>query len=167
MRTSDLAKMTCTTAQSVDAIGDPWTLMILKELFLGTKKFDEFQAFTGVSPQLLSMRIRKLEKQRIIERKLYQKNPRRYEYKLTSKGIDLWPVMIALKQFSDRWKKWPKGRPLEIQHKECGHVTSGKMACAHCNEPIGAWNVTAIMSTEMIADRRAMSKKFQRKIKRA
>ena len=129
MRASQLVKMTCTIARSVDAIGDPWTIMIIKELFLGQRRFDDIQTYTGVSPHLLSVRMRKLEKQGIVQRHLYQQRPTRYEYRLTEKGLDLWPVLVALKDWSAKWGRWPGGEPLNIRHKTCGHVTMLK-ACA-------------------------------------
>lgn len=159
--------MTCTTARSVDAIGDPWTLMILKELFVGTRKFEEFLAMTGMSPHLLSMRMRKLQKNRIVERKLYQKKPRRYEYKLTRKGVDIWPIMVALKEFSDRWTEWPNGPPLKVSHTGCGHRIVTRMVCERCGGVVPAWDATVTLSKEMAAERREMSEDFYRKIRRA
>src|SRR5579863_6105036 len=111
MRASELAKMTCTIARSVDAIGDPWTLMIMKELFLGQRRFDDIQTYTGISPHLLSVRLKRLEKHGIVQRSAYQQRPTRYEYRLTERGIDLWPILIAFQDWSARWGTWPRGEP--------------------------------------------------------
>ena len=97
MRASELAEMTCTVARSISAIGDPWTLMIMKELFLGQRRFDDIQTYTGISPHLLSVRMKRLERQGIVQRRAYQQHPARYEYLLTEKGIDIWPILIAFK----------------------------------------------------------------------
>src|SRR5882724_10434368 len=117
MRTTELVKMTCTIARSVDAIGDPWMIMIMKELFLGQRRFDDIQMYTGISPHLLSVRMKKLEKHGIVQRREYQQRPARFEYRLTGKGIDLWPILIALKDWNARWGDCPDGDPLRILHK--------------------------------------------------
>ena len=158
MRSSQLVKMTCTIARSVDAIGDPWTIMIVKELFLGQKRFDDFQMYTGMSPHLLSVRMKKLEKHGIVQRLAYQQHPARYEYRLTQKGIDLWPILVALKDWSARWGKWPEGEPLTIRHKACSHVTSLKVVCSHCDLPMNARDVRQEMSPAMIKERARMAK---------
>lgn len=157
MRSSQLVKMTCTVARSADAIGDPWTIMILKELFLGQRRFDDFQTYTGVSPHLLSVRMKRLEKLGIVERRAYQQRPTRYEYRLTEKGIDLWPILVALKDWSARWSKWPEGEPLIIRHKACGHITSLKVVCSHCDAPIAARDVRQEMSAGMLKERARMA----------
>ncbi len=163
MRSSQLVKMTCTIARSVDAIGDPWTIMIVKELFLGQKRFDGFQTYTGISPHLLSVRMKRLEKQGIVQRREYQQRPARYEYRLTQKGIDLWPILVALKDWSARWGKWPEGEPLNIRHKACGHVTALKVVCSHCGEPIQARDVRQEMSAAMVKERALMAKRAARR----
>jgi DNA-binding HxlR family transcriptional regulator len=158
MRTTELVKMTCTIARSVDAIGDPWIIMIMKELFLGQRRFDDIQTYTGISPHLLSVRMRKLEKAGIVQRRAYQQRPTRHEYRLTEKGIYLWPILIALKDWSARWGKWPDGEPLKIRHKACGHLTSLKIVCSHCDEPINARDVTQEMSDAMVRERASMAR---------
>lgn len=163
MRTSQLVKMTCTIARSVDAIGDPWTIMIMKELFLGQRRFDDIQMYTGMSPHLLSVRMKKLEKHGIVQRRAYQQRPTRYEYRLTEKGIDLWPILVALKDWSARWGRWPEGEPLNIRHKACGHVTALKVVCSHCYEPINARDVRQEMSAAMVRERARMAKQVTRR----
>lgn len=163
MRASQLVKMTCTIARSVDTIGDPWTIMIMKELFLGQRRFDDIQMYTGMSPHLLSVRMKKLEKRGIVRRRPYQQRPTRYEYRLTGKGIDLWPILVALKDWSARWGKWPEGEPLNIRHKACGHVTALKVVCSHCGEPINARDVRQEMSAAMLKERTRMAKQATRR----
>jgi DNA-binding HxlR family transcriptional regulator len=163
MRASELAKMTCTVARSVDVIGDPWTIMIIKELFLGQKRFDQIQTYTGVSPHLLSVRMKRLQKHAIVQRRAYQQRPVRYEYRLTEKGLDLWTILIAFKDWSARWGRWPAGEPLAIRHKACSYITPLKVVCSHCDEPITARDVSAEMSTAMLAERARMSQKVERR----
>jgi DNA-binding MarR family transcriptional regulator len=110
-----------------------------------------------MSPHLLSVRMKKLEKQAIVQRRAYQQRPTRYEYRLTEKGIDLWPILIALKDWSARWGKWPGGEPLNIRHKSCGHVMSLKAVCSRCDQPIGARDVSQEMSPAMVKERALMA----------
>jgi DNA-binding HxlR family transcriptional regulator len=163
MRSSQLAKMTCTIARSVDVIGDRWTIMIMKELFLGQRRFDDIQTYTGISPHLLSVRMKKLERDGVVQRRAYQQRPARYEYRLTEKGIDLWPILVAFKDWSARWCRWPTGEPLAIRHKGCGHVTGLKVVCSHCDEPINARDVKQEMSTAMVKERARMAKQGTRR----
>jgi len=165
MRSSPLAKMTCTIARSVDVIGDPWTIMIMKELFLGQRRFGDIQMYTGMSPHLLSVRMhllsvrmKKLEKEGVVQRRAYQQRPTRYEYRLTEKGIDLWPILVAFKDWSARWGRWSNGEPLTIRHKACSHVTALKVVCSYCDEPINARDVRQEMSTAMVKERARMAK---------
>jgi DNA-binding HxlR family transcriptional regulator len=155
--------MVCTTARTVNIVGDPWTIMILKEMFLGGTRFDDLQTFTGVSPHLLSVRMRKLEKAGIVRRRAYQARPTRYEYRLTAKGIDLWPIIVAFKNWSERWVAWPDGEPLKIRHKTCNNFTSLKIVCSHCDLPIGARDVEHEMSAAMIKERKTMAKQRERR----
>jgi len=166
MRSSSLGKMICTTARAVDVVGDPWTLMILKELFMGGKKFEHFQSFTGISPHLLSIRVKKLEHAGVVARRPYQKRPIRYEYLLTEKGIDLFPVIIAFKNWSERWIDWPDGPPVELRHRHCDHPTSPRLVCSHCQEPITARDIDYSISSAMSDERDAMRRAFvERKIR--
>jgi DNA-binding HxlR family transcriptional regulator len=157
MRSSELVKMTCTVARSVDVIGDPWTMMIIKELFLGQRRFDDIQTYTGISPHLLSVRMKKLEKHGIVQRRAYRQRPERYEYLLTGKGIDLWTILIAFKDWSAKWGEWPTGEPLTIRHKACNHVTPLKVVCSYCNEPLTARDVRTEMSAAMVSERASMA----------
>jgi DNA-binding HxlR family transcriptional regulator len=157
MRASELAQMTCTIARAVDSFGDAWTMMVIKELFLGQKRFDDIQTYTGISPHLLSVRMKKLEKHGIVQRRAYQERPRRYDYRLTEKGLDLWPILIAAKDWSAKWGAWPDGEPLKIRHNGCGEVTSLKVVCSGCGAPIGPRDVRTEMSSAMVNERALMS----------
>src|SRR5688572_10462993 len=96
--------------------------MVVRELFLGSRRFDEFLAQTGISPHLLSVRLRELESAGIVERRAYQARPVRHDYRLTPKGVDLWGVVTALRDWGDRWGEWPHGAPVQVRHTACGHI---------------------------------------------
>jgi DNA-binding HxlR family transcriptional regulator len=154
MSRSDLQSQTCTIARAVAQTGDEWTLLIVREMFLRTRRFDDFLRLTGMSSHLLSQRLKKLEAQGVIRRKAYSERPPRYEYHLTEKGRDLWAVIIALKQWGDRWLR-TEDTPVEIMHKTCGQVVAPHMTCSDCGEPIGAHDAEAVLSQSFELERQA------------
>ncbi|WP_406649243.1 helix-turn-helix domain-containing protein [Aliisedimentitalea scapharcae] len=126
-------------------MGDEWTLLIVREMFLGTRRFDDFLRLTGMSSHLLSQRLKKLEAQEIIQRAPYSVRPPRHEYRLTEKGRDLWTLIIALKQWGDRWLN-AEVSPVLIVHKTCGQVVRPQMTCPDCGEPMDAHDAEARLS---------------------
>lgn len=157
MPISDIGKQTCAVARGISVVGDSWTLMVLRELFLGSHRFDELEAQTGISPHLLSVRMRALVDADIVERRPYQQRPPRYEYRLTAKGLDLWPVIMALRAWGDRWHEWPEGKPVRLRHQACGKRSEPRLVCGACGEPMGPRDVTLEMSPSAAAERRRMA----------
>ncbi len=155
MSRSDLSNMTCSVARAVEIIGDSWSQMILREMFLGSRRFDELQRHTGASPHVLSQRLKRLEAEGIVRRRPYTDRPPRHEYKLTEKGRDLWPVIIALKSWGDRWLDGPAETPIKLTHTDCGQVTRPQLVCSDCGEPIHALSCRASLSPEMVREREA------------
>ena len=103
MRAKSFADMTCSVAGALEAIGDRWAVLLLRDLALGLSKYDELQASTGMPTTTLSTRLKHLESSGLVERRPYQDNPPRHEYRLTEKGRDLWKVTTALREWGDRW----------------------------------------------------------------
>lgn len=154
MSRSDLSSQTCSIARAVTQVGDEWSIMILREMFLGNRRFDDFLRQTGMSSHLLSRRLKKLEAQGVIRREAYSERPLRHEYRLTAMGRELWPVIIALKQWGDRWLS--DGEPsVRIVHKGCGRVTHPQMTCPDCGEPMQAHDARADLSPTLENERRA------------
>lgn len=154
MSRSDLPSQSCTIARAVAQVGDEWTLLIVREMFLGSRRFDDFLHLTGMSSHLLSQRLKKLEAQGVIRREPYSERPPRHEYRLTEKGRDLWAVIIALKQWGDRWLS-AEDTPVQIVHKTCGRVTRPQMTCPDCGEPIDAHDAEARLSRPFELERQA------------
>ena len=154
MNRSDLPSQSCTVARAVAQVGDEWTLLIVREMFLGTRRFDEFLRLTGMSSHLLSQRLKKLEAQGSIRRERYSERPPRHEYRLTGKGRELWTVIIALKQWGDRWLG-AQDTPVQIVHKICGQITKPQMTCPDCGEPIDAHDAEARLSQPFEIERQA------------
>lgn len=157
MARADLARQTCTIARAVALVGDEWTFMILREMFLGNRKFDEFLRHTGASAALLSQRLKKLEAEGVISREAYSERPVRHEYRLTAMGRELWPTVITLKQWGDRWLS-DGPAPVEIVHKTCGHVTDPRLTCAKCGEPMAAHDAEPRLSDHFTTERQALRK---------
>jgi len=154
MSRSNLASQTCTIARAVAQVGDEWTLLIVREMFLGSRRFDDFLHLTGMSSHLLSQRLKKLETHGVIRREPYSERPPRHEYHMTEKGRDLWTVIIALKQWGDCWLN-NEATPVQIVHKPCGRVTKPQMTCPDCGEPIDAHDAEARLSRPLKLERKA------------
>jgi DNA-binding HxlR family transcriptional regulator len=135
-------KMTCSVAQSLDAIGEWWTLLLVRDAFLGVRRFDEFQARLGISRNILARRLAKLVAAGIFSKRPYQDNPPRYDYLLTDKGRDLFPVLTALRQWGDKHAA-PLGPPVEVEHLGCGATSRLVLTCDHCDQRVGPRDVRA------------------------
>ena len=155
MSRSDLPSHTCTIARAAAQVGDEWTLLIMRELFLGTRRFDDFLRLTSMSSHLLSQRLKKLEAQGVIRREPYLERPPRHEYHLTEKGRDLWTVIVALKQWGDRWLS-TEDTPVQIMHKMCGNVVRPHMTCPDCGERMEAHDADVELSEPFEMERQAV-----------
>jgi DNA-binding HxlR family transcriptional regulator len=133
--------MNCSIARTLDIVGEWWTLLIVRDAFLGVTRFDDFQARLAISRNILTQRLNHLVDHEILERVPYQDHPPRFEYRLTDKGRDLCHVVTALRQWGDRWAA-PDGPPLRVRHKSCGHVSRAIPVCSHCGERLELDDVT-------------------------
>ena len=134
--------MNCSVARCLDVVGEWWSLLIVRDAFLGVTRFDDFQARLGISRNILTRRLNHLVDNGILERVPYQDHPPRCEYRLTGQGRDLWHVVTAMLQWGDRWAA-PAGPPLQVRHTACGHIVTSVPACSHCGQPLDARSVTA------------------------
>lgn len=142
MRWEDLDREACSVARTLSVIGDRWTPLVLRECFLGTRRFEEFEARLGIARHVLADRLKKLTEAEVLSKSAYQERPRREEYRLTEKGRDLYPVMVTLAQWGDKYMAGDAGPPLLRVHNHCGHVTEGVLTCAECGEPLVARDVS-------------------------
>ncbi len=155
MSRTSLSSQSCSIARAVAQVGDPWTIMILREMFLGTRRFDSFLRLTGMSSHLLTQRLRKLEGLGAIRREAYCERPLRYEYRLTAMGRDLWPIIIAFKKWGDHWLG--EGNPsVQLVHKGCGAITSPNLTCSDCGEPMEAHDASATPTKDFERERREL-----------
>lgn len=126
--------MNCSVARTLDIVGEWWTLLIVRNLLMGQTRFEAIQGDLGIARNILSDRLSTLVEHGIVERRRYQEHPERYEYHLTEKGRDLWPVVNALMAWGDRWAS-PDGPPIVLQHS-CGERTKAGAVCEHCGAPL-------------------------------
>ncbi|WP_322046039.1 helix-turn-helix domain-containing protein [Paraburkholderia sp. J67] len=157
MAWSDVGDTICPIARSLAVVGDRWTLLILRELFLGVKRFEEFQTQTGMSSHLLSTRLKRLESDGVIARRAYSERPPRFEYRLTTKGLDFYPLLLSLKSWGEKWGNFEsEDEPaLVITHRQCGHETGLKLVCPACDEPFGPKDATVTIGEEFRLEREA------------
>jgi DNA-binding HxlR family transcriptional regulator len=141
MRWSDLKTETCSVARTVSVIGDRWTILILRDCFLRVRRFEDFQARLGITRHVLADRLRKLVRLGVLQRVRYQQKPQRYEYRLTPKGLDLQPVLLAIMHWGDAHMAGKRGRPVLLEHLDCGHVFDPIVACSQCGGSVNAKNV--------------------------
>src|SRR6184192_1730038 len=134
MKWDALEEEPCSLARTVAVIGDRWSLLILRECFLRTRRFEGFQSALGITRHLLAERLKKLVRQGILRRIPYQESPKRHEYILTQKGLDLYPIMMAIVHWGDTHMVDTRGRPLLHQHRKCGKNFDPVMVCSECGE---------------------------------
>jgi DNA-binding HxlR family transcriptional regulator len=141
MKWDTLEEETCSLARTVAVIGDRWSLLILRECFLRTRRFEAFQSALGITRHLLAERLKKMVRLGVLRRVPYQESPKRYEYILTQKGLDLYPVIMSIVHWGDKHMVDERGRPLLHQHHNCGKMFDPVMVCSECREPILAKQV--------------------------
>ncbi len=143
MERTSFEGVNCSVAQCLQVVGEWWSLLIVRDAFLGVTRFDDFQARLGISRNTLTKRLNHLVGNGVLEQVPYQDHPPRAEYKLTDKGRDLWQVVTAMRQWGDRWAA-PAGPPLEVRHDSCGHVVEVLAVCSHCGGRLDPRDLTAI-----------------------
>jgi DNA-binding HxlR family transcriptional regulator len=143
MERKSFADMSCSVAQCLEVVGEWWSMLILRDAFLGITRFDDFQARLGISRNVLNQRLTHLVEADVLRKVPYSEHPPRYDYKLTPKGRDLWPVITAMRQWGDKYAA-PIGPPIQVIHKGCGHVSDAVMICSSCGERLGPRDVQAV-----------------------
>lgn len=135
--------------------GDAWTMLILREAFFGARRFDAFQSALTAAPTVLTDRLKKLVANGVLTRVPYQERPLRHEYRLTDKGRDLYPAIVAIMGWGDRWLADEGGPPLTLVHKACGQDSHPRLVCDVCGEPIAVrdmdWRASAPLAERVDA----------------
>jgi DNA-binding HxlR family transcriptional regulator len=125
----------CSVARTLELVGERWTLLIVRDAFLGVRRFGDFADRLGIARNVLQDRLERLVATGLLEKVPYQERPLRHEYRLTAMGRDLWPVIVALLQFGDRHLA-VAGPPMVIVHRGCGGELDDRRICRRCGEPL-------------------------------
>jgi DNA-binding HxlR family transcriptional regulator len=143
MTRTDTSAWPCPIARTADLIGEGWTLLIIREACLGTRRFEVFQRTLGISRNILTLRLNALTDEGLLTRVPYQERPVRYEYRLTDKGRDVYPILAAMAAFGDKWLLGDDSPPLVLRHTTCDHDMHAVITCSECARPIDVRHVRA------------------------
>jgi DNA-binding HxlR family transcriptional regulator len=135
-RTADYSRQICSVAATLEVVGDPWTLLILRDAFADVRRFEQWQERLGVARNVLAARLKSLVANGVLERRLYSQHPPRHEYALTEKGRDLHGVLLMMAAWGDR-HVYCTGGPVEFVHKDCGAPFEPRVICEACGEVVG------------------------------
>jgi DNA-binding HxlR family transcriptional regulator len=150
-----LDHLDCVVAGTIDLIGDRWTLLIMRDVFMGVRRFDDFQSDLQISRNVLADRLHLLVENNILKTVPYQDNPVRHEYRLTDKGRDLFDLLLAVWRFGDKWEHADTDR--RMIHKDCGQVTHMIPACAHCGGELTRHNLEVEPQLDVVIARQQLS----------
>jgi DNA-binding HxlR family transcriptional regulator len=139
---SELADQPCSFSRTLSVVGDRWSLMILRDCFMKVRRFDDFHDRLGIGRPILTDRLKKLVANFVLTKVAYQQNPTRYEYRLTEKGLDLYPIIMSLVHWGDVHMVDRKGRPLLHHHLTCGHDFDPVLTCSECSAQVSPRAVT-------------------------
>jgi DNA-binding HxlR family transcriptional regulator len=143
MQRTDFGHMVCSIARTLDVIGEPWSPLILRDVWVGMSRFDQLQADLGISRKVLTERLNHLVDHGVLERRPYDNRPR-YEYHLTVKGAELVDVLMVMRGWGDKWLAGEAGPPVLYRHHTCGEIADVELHCTHCDKPIHATNVDVL-----------------------
>jgi DNA-binding HxlR family transcriptional regulator len=141
MQRTRFGEMVCSIARTLEVAGEPWSPLIIRDVWVGLTRFDEIKSDLGISRKVLTERLKWLVAQGVLEQHVYSERPLRHEYLLTQKGWELADILLAISAWGDRWTAGEAGPPVLRRHRGCGHLTQAELRCAHCGEPIHASDV--------------------------
>lgn len=142
----DLARPAA-VVETLNLFRDPWDFGLLVECFFGVRRFEEFQSRLGISRNMLSKRLKALVAQGVLERRLYMSKPDRFEYRLTDKGRDLFPIFMAIKRWGETWIADATTEEWFMRHDPCGHACNPHTVCDRCGDEIAVRDVTVVAAT--------------------
>ncbi|MFC8513342.1 winged helix-turn-helix transcriptional regulator [Streptomyces sp. NPDC057257] len=145
MKRTSFSNWPCSIARTMDLLGDAWTPLVLREAFYGIHRFDDFRRELGIARNTLADRLRRLVDEGLLDKRLYQDEPRRYDYVLTDKGRDFFGVLAAMARWGDRWLAGEEGAPIVFHHHSCGRDAEAEVVCGGCGEPMTAEGTTMRM----------------------
>ena len=144
VRRTSFEDMSCSIARSLEVIGEWWTLLILRDAFLGVTRFEDFQQRLGIARNILTARLHGLVDHGILERRPYDEARGRHDYVLTRKGRALWPVLVTIRQWGDEWITGEGKEPVQLVHRQCGEVSKATLTCEQCGEALRPHEVRVV-----------------------
>jgi DNA-binding HxlR family transcriptional regulator len=133
----------CSMASALEIIGERWTILIVRDIFMGLRRFDDLQRHLGVARNILQSRLERLVDNGILVKRPYQDRPARFEYRLTVKGADLWPILVSLLQWGDRYAIGGE-RPIILRHRGCGGELDDRRRCTVCGADVTVTEAIAV-----------------------
>jgi DNA-binding HxlR family transcriptional regulator len=138
---TDFSQMTCSIARSFGVAGEPWSPLVIRDVYIGINRFDDLHRDLGISRKVLAERLKHLIDAGMLERRAYSERPPRYEYVLTEMGSEFVDVLMAMVAWGDRWTAGDAGPPILYRHHSCGQVTHVEPHCAACGEILRSGDV--------------------------
>ena len=145
MRRTSYEQMNCSIASALDVVGEPWTLLIVRDAFYGVRRFDDFQENLGIARNVLTARLKKLVEAGIFRKIAYRQRPLRHEYRLTDKGAALFPVIVGLKLWGDRFGSAARnGKPMDLVDRSDGRPLEPVLIDSMSGQKLELTNVRAV-----------------------
>jgi DNA-binding HxlR family transcriptional regulator len=151
MARKSLSHLECSVANTVEVVNDSWTVLILRDAFLGIRRFDQFVESLGIARNTLTSRLEQLIDADMLEAQPYQDKPVRYEYRLTEKGKDLFDVLMTLWAYGEKWDPPTDPAHQRVMHLDCGHEAIAVAHCSHCGERLTRRNVRIVPPSVVLA----------------
>ena len=136
--------MACSIARTMDVIGEPWSPLVLRNVFIGITRFDQLQQSLGISRKVLAERLRWLTDNGVLDRRQYSSRPPRYEYVLTGKGQELVDVLLVMVRWGDRWLAGEAGPPVLYRHRGCGQISHVELTCSQCGQGMASTDIDVL-----------------------
>ena len=143
MQRTDFGEMTCSIARTLEVVGEPWSPLIVRDVFVGLTRFEQIQADLGISRKVLTERLNHLVGHGVLERRPYDRRPR-YEYLLTERGTELVDLLMVMVAWGDKWLAGVDGPPILYRHHACGQISHVDLRCANCGGPMHADDVDVL-----------------------
>jgi DNA-binding HxlR family transcriptional regulator len=144
MQRTRFGDMACSIARTMDVIGEPWSPLILRNIYVGITRFEQIQQGLGISRKVLAERLRWLVENGVLERQEYSSRPPRHEHTLTTKGLELCDLLLVMVRWGDRWTAGEAGPPVLYRHHACGEISHVELHCSVCDQPMHATDIDVL-----------------------
>jgi DNA-binding HxlR family transcriptional regulator len=144
MQRTDFGELACSIARTLDVIGEPWSPLVLRNIYIGITRFDQLQQSLGISRKVLAERLKWLVQRGVLERREYSSQPARHEYVLTPMGSELCDLLLVMVHWGDRWLAGAAGPPVLYRHHACGQISHVELRCSVCRQPMRATDVDVL-----------------------